>query len=145
MRRIIVDIDGTLTKVGNRVKCLEGDKPDWDTFYSRCREDEPVDSVISFVIEAHIAGYVIVLCSGRRESCRKDTEAWMERFSVPWDYMLLRKDGDFRHDILVKPEMILEQFGSFDGFRYVLEDRNSMVKKWRELGLLCFQVADGDF
>lgn len=28
---------------------------------------------------------------------------------------------------------------------FILEDRNSMVKKWRELGFKCLQVADGDF
>lgn len=145
MRRIIVDIDGTLTKVGDRVKCLSGENPDWDSFYARCSEDEPIGPVISFVCEASLAGYTIVLCSGRRESCRKDTEAWMELHGVPWDYMLLRSNGDFRHDTIIKPEMILAEFGSFDDFRYVLEDRNSMVKKWRDLGLLCLQVADGDF
>lgn len=143
--KIIVDIDGTLTKVGDRVNCILKKDPDWDSFYSRCSEDLPVDSVISIVIEARMAGYTIVLCSGRRESCRKDTEAWLERYGVPWDYMLLRKDGDTRHDMIVKPEMIAEEFGGFHDIRYVLEDRNSMVKAWRELGLLCLQVADGDF
>ena len=28
---------------------------------------------------------------------------------------------------------------------HLLEDRNSMVKKWRELGLICLQVVDGNF
>jgi hypothetical protein len=32
-----------------------------------------------------------------------------------------------------------------DEIAFVLEDRNSMVKKWRELGLTCLQVAEGDF
>ena len=27
----------------------------------------------------------------------------------------------------------------------ILEDRNSMVKKWRELGYTCLQVAEDDF
>lgn len=27
----------------------------------------------------------------------------------------------------------------------VFDDRNSVVKMWRLLGLTCFQVAEGDF
>jgi hypothetical protein len=29
--------------------------------------------------------------------------------------------------------------------RLVLDDRNSVVKMWRSLGLECWQVAEGDF
>ncbi len=141
---VIVDIDGTLTKVGARVECLKSTPPDWDSFYSRCGEDEPVKALAALVRQLS-GDYEIVLCSGRRESCRTDTELWMQNHGVPWDWMLLRADGDFRHDIIVKPEM-LEKLGvPMDKIAFVLEDRNSMVKKWRELGLICMQVAEGDF
>ena len=32
-----------------------------------------------------------------------------------------------------------------DVIQMVFEDRNSMVKKWREMGLTVAQVAEGDF
>ena len=143
-RYVIVDIDGTLTKVGDRVKCLESSPPDWDSFYARCGEDEPVPDIVDLVRSLPM-DMKVVLCSGRRESCREATVAWMEAAEIPFDLMLLRKDGDFRHDVIVKPEM-LEQAGIALGeIIFVLEDRNSMVKKWRELGLTCLQVAEGDF
>jgi hypothetical protein len=66
---------------------------------------------------------------------------------VGGNYMmiLMRPDGDKRHDTEVKPEM-LNKFGvDLNEIAFVLEDRNSMVAKWRELGLKCLQVADGDF
>ena len=28
---------------------------------------------------------------------------------------------------------------------FVLEDRNSVVKMWREIGLVCFQVAETNY
>ena len=57
----------------------------------------------------------------------------------------MRKNNDHRHDIEVKPELLKEAGIKLDSIAFVLEDRNSMVKKWRELGLICLQVADGNF
>jgi hypothetical protein len=141
---VIIDIDGTLTKVGARVECLKSTPPDWDSFYARCGEDfgVPEITVLAQVLDA---SYRIILCSGRRESCRADTERWMDRYGVRFDMMLLRKDGDHRHETEVKPEMLAEAGIQLEDIAFVLEDRNSMVKKWRELGLICLQVAEGDF
>ena len=143
-RYVIVDIDGTLTKVGDRVKCLENTPPDWDSFYARCGEDAPVKEIVMLVRDV-AAHYNVILCSGRRESCRLVTGEWMDEHGVDYTRMLLRKDGDFRHDTIVKPEMLEAAGIKLDEIAFVLEDRNSMVKKWRELGLTCLQVAEGDF
>ena len=35
MKYVVVDIDGTLSKVGERLKYLQQDPPDWDRFYRR--------------------------------------------------------------------------------------------------------------
>ena len=141
---VIVDIDGTLTKVGARLECLKASPPDWDSFYARCAEDEPVSAIVNLVrdLPEHLQ---VVLCSGRRESCRAATEAWMGAAELPYDRLLLRNDGDHRHDTSVKPELLAEACIPLDEIAFVLEDRNSMVKKWRELGLVCLQVAEGDF
>ena len=32
---VVVDIDGTISKVGDRIKCLEQSPKDWDSFYAR--------------------------------------------------------------------------------------------------------------
>jgi regulator of protease activity HflC (stomatin/prohibitin superfamily) len=34
---------------------------------------------------------------------------------------------------------------NFDDIAFIIEDRNLMVKKWRELGLICLQPFEGDF
>lgn len=148
MSIVIVDIDGTLTKVGDRVKCLEQDPPDWDQFYARCGEDEPVPEVIDLVLILFMSSYDIVLCTGRRESCRGETIKWLTKNHISenvWSALLMRPNGDTRHDVLLKPELLLKSNIKLSDVTFVLEDRNSMVKKWRELGLMCLQVADGDF
>jgi hypothetical protein len=39
---VIVDIDGTISKVGDRIKYLKQDPKDWESFYKDCFEDEPI-------------------------------------------------------------------------------------------------------
>jgi len=144
---VIVDIDGTISKVGDRLKYLEQDPPDWDSFYENCQEDEPIEPIVKLVRMLAL-NYEIVFCTGRRESVRSKTLSWI--FENLGDYLaarpvLMRKDGDFRHDTIIKPELLEEADIDLDDIEFVLEDRNSMVIEWRDMGLTCLQVADGDF
>lgn len=142
---VIVDIDGTIAKVGDRLKYLQQEPKDWDSFYEHCDEDEPIEDIIQLVINLKLCGYKIAFCTGRRESVREKTVKWIKKHLgfEPWRYMLfMRKDKDFRHDTIVKPMML--DFPANE-VRLILEDRTSMVKKWRELGYTCLQVNEGDF
>lgn len=144
---IVVDIDGTIAKVGDRLKYLQQEKKDWDAFYEHCDEDEPIKDIIELIELMQIHEYNIVFCTGRRESVRKKTEYWL--FKNIWclrEYkLLMRKDGDWRHDTEVKPELLQKAGITPDDVYFILEDRDSMVAKWRELGYRCLQVADGKF
>lgn len=146
---LLVDIDGTLSDASKRAKTyLEGDKPDWGGFYAACGEDAPITPVIR-VIEAMSRSFDIVFCTGRRESCEAATREWMDRHApalAHWP-ILFRKDGDTRHDTVVKPEL-LEAYMKANHKKHpyaVFEDRDTMVAKWRELGYTCFQPAAGNF
>lgn len=144
---IVVDIDGTIAKVGDRLKYLQQEKKDWDAFYEHCDEDEPIKDIIELIELMQIHEYNIVFCTGRRESVRKKTEYWL--FKNIWclrEYkLLMRKDGDWRHDTEVKPELLQKASITPDKVYFILEDRDSMVAKWRELGYRCLQVNDGNF
>jgi len=41
--------------------------------------------------------------------------------------------------------VIVDIDGTLDRIAFVIEDRDAMVKKWREMGLVCVQVADGNY
>jgi soluble P-type ATPase len=56
----------------------------------------------------------------------------------------MRKDGDNRNDTVVKREILEELIKT----RYIvaaLDDRNRVVKMWRESGIKCLQVQEGNF
>lgn len=144
---IVVDIDGTIAKVGDRLKYLQQEKKDWDAFYEHCDEDEPIDEMCQLVADLFVLGRDIVFCTGRRESVREKTRNWLTQnvISTFNDELLMRKDGDWRHDTEVKPELLQKAGITPDDVYFILEDRDSMVAKWRELGYRCLQVADGKF
>lgn len=144
---IVVDIDGTIAKVGDRLKYLQQEKKDWDAFYEHCDEDEPIDEMCQLVADLFVLGRDIVFCTGRRESVREKTRNWLTQnvISTYDDELLMRKDGDWRHDTEVKPELLQKAGITPDKVYFILEDRDSMVAKWRELGYRCLQVADGKF
>ena len=146
---VIVDIDGTISKVGDRLKYLQHDKPDWDSFYDACFDDEPILPIIDLVYSLYLNQFQLVFCTGRRDSVRDQTINWFNKYFEPeiakYSKLLMRKSHDFRHDTEVKPELLKNANINLEDIAFVLEDRNSMVQKWRELGLICLQVADGDF
>lgn len=144
---VVVDIDGTIAKVGDRLKYLQQVPKNWDAFYEHCDEDEPIEDMICLVTDLYEMGYEIVFCTGRRESVREKTKEWLfwNVIASDDDNLLMRKDGDWRHDTEVKPELLEKAGYSIEDVFLILEDRDSMVAKWRELGYRCLQVADGKF
>ena len=140
---VIVDIDGTVSKVGERLKYLKAEKPDYDKFYDSCFEDEPIEKMVDLV--DNLQGiYEIVFCTGRREQVREVTERWLERNGL-FGKVLMRPNEDKRHDTEVKPEQLKKSGINIEDIAFVLEDRDSMVKEWRNIGLKCLQVDYGNF
>lgn len=141
---IVVDIDGTIAKVGDRLKYLKETPTDWDKFYSSCFEDEPIQVIIDLIENLHHS-YEMVYCTGRREEVRDITTKWLLQKGLFPNTLLMRPNGDKRHDTEVKPEQLKLEGIELNQIAFVLEDRDSMVKKWRDLGVKCLQVEYGDF
>ena len=101
----LIDIDGTVSIVGNRLHHLQEKPPKWDKFFEACNEDEPNLQIIKIVELLHFE-YNIVFCTGRPEAVRAKTVDWIYEhmpFLGDDSQLLMRKDGDFRHDSEVKP------------------------------------------
>lgn len=149
MRVYIVDIDGTIANIEHRLHFINQDgelrkKPDWDGFFAACVDDKPIPHIIEMLRDIN-HGFVFV--TGRPERSRSDTERWLwKQPGMPAYQMLyMRKDGDHRPDHMVKLE-ILQQMRA-DGYEPILafDDRTQVVKMWRENGIPCLQVADGNY
>jgi phosphoglycolate phosphatase-like HAD superfamily hydrolase len=143
---VIVDLDGTLADCTHRLHHIkDGQRKNWDAFFAGCHLDEPNPVVVSLVHSLE-RDHRIIFCSGRPEKTRKDTEKWLrEHLGVVAPQLYMRGDSDRRADDIVKREL-LERIRS-DGFdpKLAIDDRQRVVDMWRSEGLVCAQVAEGDF
>jgi hypothetical protein len=133
----MVDIDGTLALGPHR------NPYDWRS----ADADLPNRAVVMAVqaLAAHPGVSAIIAISGRQEEARALTARWLVDHAVPYNELLMRTDGDFRPDDVVKEEMFRERIKPRYSVTGVIDDRNKVVKMWRRLGLVCFQVAEGNF
>lgn len=145
MHCYIFDIDGTLADLSHRLPHIQKEPKDWDAFFGAVADDAPIPHIIRLAIDIALAGVAIVYISGRSDQCRNETEAWLWRHALPRGEVYMRKAGDHRPDHQVKVELLAKL--QTQGYRPVMafDDRNSVVKMWRELGIPCAQVAEGDF
>lgn len=132
---VIVDIDGTLA--------LMADRSPYDL--TRVHEDRANTAVIEAVHAAELAGMSIIYCSGREDSSRDVTQAWLDTHVGIAAPLLMRAAEDRRKDSIVKRELFDAHIRDEYDVRYVLDDRQQVVDMWRALGLTVFQVAPGDF
>lgn len=139
MKSIIVDIDGTLADCSHRRHFLQN--RNWDGFFGAMADDNPIQAVIDCV-NSLSHNYKIVLVSGRPDNYWEVTRQWLDRYSVSFDDLKMRKSGDTRHDTIIKKE-ILDSMS--DDIAFVIDDRQSVVKMWRDNGLTCLQADYGTF
>lgn len=131
----VFDVDGTLAQ-------MDGRSPyDW----SRVGTDLLKADVAAMAYALSAIGYKIIVMSGRDGACYDLTKAWLEKYKISHDLLVMRKQGDTRKDNIVKVELFREHVAPFYCVRGTFDDRNQVVAMWRQIGLTCFQCADGDF
>lgn len=134
---IIVDLDGTY--------CHKCDR-NWFE-YSKVDQDA-LDVTVDGIVRAYAnMGYTILIVSGREgtQECRSKTLSWLDKHKVPYYDLMMRNEKDFRRDSIVKEEIYNNYIKDKFDVEFVLDDRKSVCEKWRELGLKCLQVAEGNF
>jgi len=135
---IIVDIDGTLAH-------MEGKRGPYEE--NKVLLDDPDPEVIfSVMAEKNYLGRKVIIMSGRHETCKEDTEKWLQKYGVPYDYIYMRAANDNRPDDIVKYELFINHVSTEYKVVKVFDDRTKVVDMWRKLlGLKVYQVNPGDF
>ena len=147
---IVVDLDGTLTIQGARTEELKKDPPNWERLFQRCDEDLPNFAVVGAIRNLR-SRYHIIFCTGRAmyptvlEKTKKQIFDFVGIHAQKGINLFMREAGDYRPDTEIKPELLAKAGITPENTLFIMEDRNSVVAKWRELGFDCFQVAIGDF
>ena len=146
---VIFDLDGTLALIDKR-RALAA-KPDgkinWKTFFApeNIALDEPNWPVIESFKAMKAAGFIVGIFSGRDEISRQETMDWLAQHSIDPMFLRMRPKGSFTPDDVLKKTWLDEIVANGNQVMCVFDDRDKVVKMWRENGITCFQVAPGDF
>jgi FMN phosphatase YigB (HAD superfamily) len=161
----IFDLDGTLADLKHRRRFVTRSddparlrrKPDWDAFHAACVDDTPIMPVIqTFIALVGTAGTRADawIWSGRMETVRKETEHWLHmeaglhggHYEPLFKLLKMRPANDYTPDDQLK-ESWLHAMSPEDRARLVMafDDRDRVVAMWRRNGVVCAQVAPGDF
>ena len=147
MNTIIFDLDGTLALIDERrqLATLPNGKLNWDVFFApeNIKLDKPNVPVITSFIALRDLGFRMVILSGRDEISKYETVEWLSENNINFDDLKMRPKGTFTPDDVLKKQW-LDELGAENIF-CVFDDRDKVVKMWRDNGLTCFQVAPGNF
>lgn len=172
---VIFDIDGTLANAEHRLHFIKDMsywkpggvtrdlKPDWDSFLAdeQVAKDAPIgpiwrmlDLITCNTFQLKPGHERVIFVTGRKEDTRDMTREWLNRYAnshttKPWAVeaapLYMRSNGDRRPSHEVKRDL-LKQVRE-DGYdpRLCFEDRKDDTAMWRSEGILCCQVAEGNY
>jgi hypothetical protein len=159
----IFDIDGTVADASDRLHHITGPGPkDWDAFFNPAAlwADKPIFETWAIIGSLIASGNTIIFATSRSEDLRESTEDWLTKTDCPIRAnaanhfggigenklrLYMRKSGDRRPSHVVKSE-ILDAVRE-DGFnpRFAFDDRKSDARMFRDAGLVCALLTDGEF
>lgn len=142
---VICDLDGTLCDIEHRLHFAHSTPKDWKSFFAGIPNDSIRMDVLDKVLELEEAGNKIILVSARPETYREATEAWLENAFSGYPLataLIMREAHDKRPDTEVKKE-IYEKYLKNMNIIKVFDDRPSVIRMWRELGLNVEDVGKG--
>ena len=151
----IFDLDGTIADIEDRRKLCTKDngKMDWDKFFDpvNINMDSPNIGVITIIKAFVQCGFKIAIFSGRSKRTKQATMDWLKKYEVPYNVLKMRPTS---HQWNFMPDDELKQYWLDDLFPgelkhlnliAVFDDRDKVVKMWRNNGIRCCQVAEGNF
>jgi len=146
---VIFDLDGTLALIDKRraLAAKPNGKINWKTFFApeNISLDEPNLPVIASFKAMKAAGFRVGIFSGRDSISRQQTEDWLAQHGIQPDFLFMRMQGSFTPDDVLKKDWLDQEMAAGHEIMCVFDDRDKVVKMWRENGISCFQVAPGNF
>ncbi len=139
---VVFDIDGVLSDAAGRQHFLERGRRDWDAFFEACGED-PVIEEVARLLELLDPALTVVLLTGRPLRVRPQTLAWLRRYGLRWDLLVMRDHGDYSRVADFKRDAVrqLRRYG-FD-VRLALEDDPANHAMFVDEGVPCVYIHSG--
>jgi len=139
---VVFDVDGVLSDAVGRQHFIERGRRDWDAFFDACGEDAVI-AELARVLELLDPKLQIVLLTGRPMRVQPQTLAWLERYDLRWDLLVMRSRGDYSQVTWFKRDTVdeLRHFG-FD-LRLAFEDDPNNFAMFHAMGIPCVYIHSG--
>jgi phosphoglycolate phosphatase-like HAD superfamily hydrolase len=139
---VVFDMDGVLSDAVGRQHFLERPWRDWEAFFEACGDDPLIDEVAR-LLEVIEDTYRIVLLTARPIRVQRNTLAWLQRYELRWDLLIMRDYGDYGASRDFKRQSVAElrTFG-FD-LRLAFEDDRRNVEMFHAEGVPCIYIHSG--
>ena len=141
-RAVVFDMDGVLSDAVGRQHFIERGRRNWDAFFDACGEDAVI-AELARVLELLDPALQIILLTGRPMRVRPQTLAWLERYDLRWDLLVMRARGDYSQVTWYKRDSVdeLRHFG-FD-LRLAFEDDPNNFAMFHAMGIPCVYIHSG--
>lgn len=142
-RAYIFDIDGTIACNDHRQHWVRHKPKNWKAYNAPMALDPVIEQVadilrILFTRSEETHDHNLVICTGREEVYRKTTEQWLKKHNLNYDQLLMRHEGDFRDDTIIKEEMLKELQEKYDIIA-AFDDRPKVCRMWVKNGIFVFR------
>jgi phosphoglycolate phosphatase-like HAD superfamily hydrolase len=139
---VVFDMDGVLSDASRRQHYLDWPYRDWEAFFQACGEDEPIAEVAR-LLDSLDPALNILLLTARPLRVRPQTLAWLRRYELRWDCLVMRDWDDFGSSSMFKQRIVGEfrEYG-FD-LRLAFEDDRRNVNMFHRQGVPCVYIHSG--
>ena len=140
---IVVDIDGVLSDAANRQHFLDREVKDWRGFFEACADD-PVIEEMKVLLDLLDPGIRVVLLTARPIRLLEITRAWLHRYEIRWDLLVMRdRRRGHESSLEFKREVVGELRGYGFDVRLGVEDDRRNVEMLRGSDVPTLYVHSG--
>jgi phosphoglycolate phosphatase-like HAD superfamily hydrolase len=139
---IVFDLDGVLSDASTRQHFIEYPRRDWEAFFQACGDDELIDEVAR-LLEVLDPEHRIVLLTARPIRVQPQTLAWLQRYGLRWDLLIMRDFGDYSAARTFKLRTTHELRSRGFELRLAFEDDPRNVDMFHSQGVPCVYIHSG--
>jgi hypothetical protein len=139
---VVFDMDGVLSDASRRQHYLDRPFRDWEAFFQACGDDELIAEVAR-LLEVLDPELKVLLLTARPQRVRDQTLAWLQRYGLRWDLLVMRDWDDFGSSRRYK-QRVVGEFRDY-GFelRLAFEDDRRNVDMFHAEGVPCVYIHSG--
>lgn len=141
-RAVIFDIDGVLSDAAGRQHFLELGRRDWTAFFEACGSD-PVIEEVATLMALLASDLQVILLTGRPQRVQPQTVAWLERYGLRWDVLIMRHWNDYEQVTDFKRGVVMDLRDRGFDILLAFEDDPSNHQMYRDEGIPCVYLHSG--